>query len=184
VSGDEAIRLLLSDLGTAVIAVASGDTSMEPHLPGGCRIALAPARDVPRPGDVLVYRQHDYLVVHRYLGPAAAADGRPCLRTRGDGRNVLDPPVFADAVSARVTAVERSGSWRSLDGPGAAFYARLVAWHALAWAAAGAVSRPVGAGALVAWLDRAVLRVGATLFFTPFHGRVAAPVATGPERSV
>ena len=183
-SGDEALRVLLSERGTAVISVAAEDTSMEPLLAGGGRIALVPPRKAPRRGDLLVYRQHDYLVVHRYLGRASAPDGRPCFRTRGDGRNTLDPPLFPDAVAARVTSVERSGSWRSLEGRGPALYARLVAWHGLVWAAAGVVLRPLRAGTAAAWLDRAFLRAADALFFEACHGRVAAPAVPGPGGSV
>jgi hypothetical protein len=184
VSADEALRLLLSERGTAVISVAADDTSMEPLIAGGDRIALVPPRSAPRRGDVLVYRQQHYLVVHRYLGSASAPDGRPCFRTRGDGRNTLDPPLFPEAVAARVTSVERSGSWRSLEGRGPAFYARLVAWHGLGWAAAGVALRRLRAEAVAAWLDRACLRAAHALFFEACHGRVAAPAVTGPGSSV
>jgi hypothetical protein len=157
---------------------------MRPHLLGGDQVAVVAPRARPRAGDLLVYRQQDYLVVHRYLGRARAADGNRCLRTRGDGRNELDPPVLPDAVAARVVAVARDGAWRSLEGTGAMVYARLVAWHDLAWAAAGVGARRIGFGGVAARLDRWFLTIGAAVLFPVIHARIAAPAALGPDATV
>jgi hypothetical protein len=181
---DEALRLVLSERGTAVVPVTEGDTSMAPHLNGGDLVAVVAPREAHRSGDILIYRQQDYLVVHRYLGVARAPDGTPCLRTRGDGRNAFDPPVSAEAVIGRVVAVRRSGEWRSLDGAAASAYARLVAWHDLAWAAAGLAGTKVGLGGLVARLDRGLLTLGAPIAFRAVHRRIAPPAASGPAASV
>jgi len=184
VLSDEALELLLKERGGAVIPIAGEDTSMAPHLAGGDLIAAGPLKHSPRVGDLLVFRQRDYLVVHRYLGTARTPDGTPCLRTRGDGRNELDPPVAPSAVRARVTAVRRAGSWRSLDGPVPEAYARLVAWHDHAWAIAGIVGRRIGAGTLVTTIDRVLLRVASMLLFSPFHRRIAPPAQARAETSV
>lgn len=180
----QSLRLVLSQQARAVVPIATGDTSMEPHLSGGDVVEAAVAPATPRPGDLLIFAQRDYLVLHRYLGTARTPDGEPCLRTRGDGRNELDPPVAAGAVVARAVAVRRAGVWRSLEGPGPSLYARLVAWHALAWAAAGIAARKVGLGGVVRSLDGALLGVASRLFFVPMHGRIAAPPATRSENSV
>jgi len=157
---------------------------MRPHLLGGDRIAVVAPRPIPRAGDLLVFRQQDYLVVHRYLGRARTPGGDACLRTRGDGRSELDPPVSPDAVAARVVAVSRKGAWRSFEGRGASVYARLVAWHDLAWAAAGVAARGIGLGRLAATLDRGLLALGGALLFSLIHRRIAPPAVAGPDASV
>jgi hypothetical protein len=164
--------------------IAPGDTSMTPHLAGGDVVVAVPPRPVPRPGDLLIYLQQDYLVVHRYLGAARDPSGRPCLRTRGDGRNQLDPPLFAEAVRARVVSIGRSGAWRTVQGPMPEAYARLVAWHDQVWAVLGIAGRKVGLGRAVAAIDGALLRLVARLFFAPVHGRMAPPDRPRPEASV
>ena len=154
---EDAVRLLLAEGRPAILLIAAGDTSMEPLLHGGDAILAAPSHDRPRPGELLVFRQQDYMVAHRYLGRARTPDGAPCLRTRGDARNELDPPVDADRVVARVRAIRRGGVWRSLDGPGARIHGRLVAWHALAWSACAIVLGRAGLRPAAAALDRALL---------------------------
>jgi hypothetical protein len=181
---DQAFQLVLSERGIAIVPVAAGDTSMAPHLAGGDLVAAVAPRERPQAGDLLVYRQQDYLVVHRYLGPAHTRDGRPCLRTRGDGRNTLDPPISAAAVIGRVVAVRRAGEWRSLEGRAASVYARLVAWHDLSWAAAGMAGRKVGLGGLVAGVDRWLLKLGVPTVFRLVHRRIAPPGAAGSDPSV
>jgi len=160
---DQALDLLLSDRGFAVVSIAEGDESMLPHLHGGDAVR-AVAVDRPRAGDLLLYRQQDYWVVHRCLGPIAGG-----WRTRGDGRNLLDPPLSSERVLGRVTAVRRAGRWRSLEGGPARLYARLVGWHALFWAGSGVLARKVGAGRAVAAADRGLLRIAAALLFPAAH---------------
>ena len=175
---EQAFRILLAERGSAVVPVADGDASMRPLLEGGDLVLAVSPVTAPRAGDLIVYAQHDYLVVHRYLGEATAPDGTPCLRTRGDGRNRLDPPVLPRALRARVVAVRRGGIWLSLEGRRARVFARLIAWHALAWSAAGVALGAVGLGAAARVLDAALLRSTSILIPIVFR-RIPAPAAAG-----
>lgn len=129
-----------------------------------------------RPGDILVFRQVDYLVVHRYLCRARVGAGQVCLRTRGDAVLSLDPPVTSDRVLGRVVAIDRGDGWRDLRTRRARLYARALAVHDLAWAAAGAAAarldrRPRGGRwrRVVGRLDRRMLRLVHGLLFERMH---------------
>lgn len=180
----QALDLTLSEHGEAVLPVAAGDLSMVPHLRGGDLLLVRRAQGAPARGHLIVFRQNDYLVVHRYLGGARTPDGRPCYRTRGDGRSALDPPVLAADVVARAVAVRSGGTWRSLDGPAAGVYARMVAWHDLFWAAAAVAAQRAGLGGIAAALDRGLLRLGAPLVFPLLHRRIAPPGESGRRAAV
>jgi hypothetical protein len=181
---DEALRLMLSERGAAVVPVTAGETSMVPHLEGGDAVLAVPVAAPPAPGDLLLYRQQDYWVVHRCLGRATAVDGRTGFRTRGDGRNVLDPHLASENVLARVVAVRRGGTWRSLDGSTARVYASCMVWHDLCWAAAGVVARKAGLGSFVAALDLGALRLAVPIAFPLFHRRIPPPHAPSPDETV
>lgn len=183
VQRERALSLMFAERGGAVVVVAGGDTSMAPHLAGGDAVWAVPS-GAPAAGDLILYRQRDYWVVHRCLGRATAKDGREGLCTRGDGRNVLDPLLSAADVVARVVAVRRGGAWRSLESAPGRIYARLMAAHDLAWAALGVASRAVGLGALVAGLDRLVLTAIVPLAFPLFHPRIAPPAASEADGPV
>jgi len=172
---DQALDLVMSQRGQVVIPITAGDSSMIPHLRGGDAVLAIPPAGLPSCGDLVLFWQMDYWVVHRSLGPVVTRDGRSGLRTRGDGRNALDPLVVVDDVRARIVAVRRGGVWRTLDGTPARIYARLVAWHDLFWAAAGVVAGSVGLGRAVAAIDLALLRIAVPLVFPLIHGRIAAP---------
>jgi hypothetical protein len=176
--------MMLSTRGEAVVVVRPGDTSMVPHLRGGDAVLAVPLEAPPGRGDLLLYRQSDYWVVHRCLGRAVARDGREGLRTRGDGRNSLDPLLAPEDVLASVTAVRRGGVWRSLQSRRARVYARLMAWHDLSWAAAGVVGRKVGLGRAVSAIDLLSLRLSVPLAFPLFHRRIARPAVSGPDQAV
>jgi hypothetical protein len=183
VQREHALSLMFSERGGAVVLVAGGDSSMLPLLRGGDAVLAVPLQTEPALGDLILFGQRDYWVVHRCLGRAESRDGRAGFRTRGDGRNVLDPHLLAGDVRARVVAVRRGGGWRSLEGTPARGYAQLMAWHDMAWAAAGIAARRIGLGAVVAALDLAVLRVAVPLAFPLFHRRMAPPAlasADGP----
>jgi len=181
---DQALELMLANRGTAVVPVTLGESSMLPHLKGGDAVLAARLAAPPAPGDLLLYKQQDYWVVHRCLGRAPASDGTPGFRTRGDGRNLLDPHLAADAVLARVVALRRGGIWHSLDTPAARVYATCMAWHDLGWAAAGWAARKAGLGALVAGLDRGVLSLLVPFVFPLFHRRIPPPDVTSPDGAV
>ena len=181
---DHALELMLSDRGEVIVSVTEGDTSMVPHLRGGDAVLAVPSVAVPGPGDLLLFRQQDYWVVHRCLAWASASDGSRCLRTRGDGRNELDPPLPPADVRARIVALRRGGAWRSLQGGPARWYARCVAWHDMFFAAAGVLARKAGLGPAAAAIDRGTLRFWAPLTFPICHRRIAPPAASGSERPV
>jgi hypothetical protein len=181
---DQALQLMLAERGGAVIPVTDGDTSMVPHLRGGDAVLAVPLVAPPGAGDLLLYRQQDYWVVHRCLGRASSLDGRPGLRTRGDGRNELDPRLPSEDIRARVVALRRGGAWRSLQGAPARVYARLIAWHDLFFAAAGVIARRAGLGRAGAAIDRGALRFWVPLVVPLVHRRIAPPAVSGPERAV
>ena len=176
--------MMLSERGAAIVVITEGDTSMVPHFSGKDAVLAAPRAARPRPGDLLLYRQGDYWVVHRFLGWTAARDGGEVLRTRGDGRNVLDPLLAPDDVLARVTALRRRGVWHSLESRPARAYALLLAWHDLFWAAAGVAARKAGLGRAVAGVDLFSLRLSVPLAFPLFHRRIANPAVAGPDEAV
>jgi hypothetical protein len=181
---DEALRLALEDGRSAVVPIVQGDASMAPLLRGGDAVvaaAVGPAGPVR--GDIVVFRQNDYLVIHRYLGRARAADGTPCLRTRGDGKNRLDPPLAAANLLGRAIAVRRNGAWRSLEGPGARLFRSAMAWHALFWAGAGAWARRAGLGGAIAALDLALLAATVRCAFAVLHARIPGPPDDGPAKT-
>jgi hypothetical protein len=154
--------------------------SMEPTLPDGSQIVVDFAARSFRRGDLVVFRQGREVVVHRYLGRATFPDGRPCLRTRGDGLLYLDPPSAPESVLGRVLLLRRDGVWRDLRGRGATAYARCLAWHDYFWAACGVAAerlqgRRGGAWRLTRRVDRALLRQVDGLLFTRLH-RTAPPI--------
>lgn len=116
---------------------------MLPTLGDGQRIAVELGSAPPERGDLLLYRQLDYLVVHRMLGSARLAGGGPGLRTRGDGKPGLDPPLDPKRVLGRVVALEARGEWWDLDASGARLYAIAAALHDLFWAVASHVGSKV-----------------------------------------
>jgi hypothetical protein len=180
-----ALSLMFAERGGAVVLVADGDTSMVPHLQGGDAVLAVPlAAAEPGRGDLLLFGQQDYWVIHRCLGRAESGDGRRGFRTRGDGRNVLDPHLLAGDVRARVVALRRGGTWRSLEGGWARGYARLLAWHDMTWAVAGVAARKIGLASVVAALDLAVLRVAVPLAFPLFHRRMAPPALASDDGPV
>ena len=181
---DQALQLTLSTHGSAIVVVTQGDTSMVPHLRGGDAVLAVPLEAAPRRGDLLLYRQSGYWVVHRCLGHAVTRDGRPGLRTRGDGRNALDPLLAPEDVLARVTALRRRGVWRSLESYPARAYAQLLAWHDLLWAVAGVAARKAGLGRAVAEIDLFSLRLSVPFAFPLFHRRIVPPATSGPDETV
>ena len=181
---DAAVELMGQSSGRGTFRV-SGE-SMTPTLMPGSLVAVDLSQASLRRGDILLFRQVDYLTVHRLLGRARFPDGRPCLRTRGDGRNRLDPPLDRSDVHGRVFAVLMDGGWRDVRSGRARFYAKALAFHDLAWAAAGVLAarldRRMGregspgplAGATEG-VDRMLLGLLHRVLFLWFHPRIAAP---------
>jgi len=177
------VELLGAGDGTVELDVAG--TSMLPTLSPGDRVRIRLDRRTPKVGEIVVFSQGDSIVVHRYLGPAAARDGTPCLRSRGDGRSELDPPLFRERMIGTAVAVRRRGAWRSLDGGGARLYGAAVAAHDLVWSGvahlAGRVS--VGARSVAAALDRALLKGADRAFFAILHRAAPESANRGPRKA-
>jgi hypothetical protein len=163
--------------------------SMRPTLRPGQLLAVEFSPDVTARGDMLVFRQGDALLVHRLLGPAPPLEGRPRLRTRGDGVLELDPPVDLDRVVARVVAFKDGERWRSTRHRAARAYAWCLAWHNLFWAAVGAVLRRLEyrlkrskfglrLRPTARAVDRRLLRWVHRLLSKPMHRPVAKPEGT------
>ena len=160
--------------------------SMTPTLRPGDLVAVDFSQVPLRRGDILLFRQVDYLTVHRLLGTARLPDGSACLRTRGDGRHRLDPPLDRSRVHGRVFAVQGKGAWRDMRSRGARLYARSMALHDLAWAAVGVLAarldRLAGRGGsqrsletAAAWVDQKLLGLLHRLLFSRVHPRIDRP---------
>ena len=90
---DAALRSMAAE-GGVELTVRGG--SMEPGLAGGARVRVRRSRR-PLPGDVVVVRSGERLLVHRLLG-AAPRKGAWRLLTRGDAAPRPDPWVDAGDV--------------------------------------------------------------------------------------
>jgi hypothetical protein len=188
----DAVVDLMGRTGGGAVLPMQGE-SMVPLLREGQLIAVDLSPVEPVIGDLLLYRQLDYLVVHRYLGPATREDGNPTLRTRGDACLGLDPPLDRTRVRGRVVAIETQGHWWYLDGGGARAWALGVALHDLFWAGAGVLARRCDAlvgrlrvrGRAESWaarIDQSMLRLAHRLLFRVLHrsGQDGPPGFTKP----
>lgn len=160
--------------------------SMTPTLRPGDLVAVDFSQVSLRRGDILLFRQVDYLTVHRLLGTARLPDGGPCLRTRGDGRHRLDPALDRSRVHGRVFAVLKEGGWRDMRSGTARFYAQALALHDLAWAGAGVLAarfdRLVGLRgerrfleAVTAFVDQKLLGLVHRVLFSLAHSQIDSP---------
>jgi len=181
---DEAVELLAAAGGVAQITIQG--ESMLPTLRPDQRVAVDFAALNPRRGDLALFRQHDYHVVHRILGPATRPAGAGCLRARGDHLPGLDPPVAPGAIRGTVVALEAAGEgWWLLDGSGARLYARAVALHGIFWgglAALTARARTPALRGLVSRCDRALLALAHRICFPLCHRRGEPPRANDAAR--
>jgi len=100
------VELLGAGDGTVELDVAG--TSMLPTLSPGDRVRIRLDRRTPKVGEIVVFSQGDSIVVHRYLGPAAARDVveaiEPALETLSHGR--------CTARSCAPSAIEAHQRWR------------------------------------------------------------------------
>ena len=160
-------------------------TSMLPTLGEGQTVAVDFSPERLTRGDVIVFRQHDDLVVHRLVGHGKR-DGRAYYRARGDGRGYLDPPLDPERVVGRVVAQCDREVWRSLRGIAARLYGLQFAWHNYCWAAAGVLARAaervlsrvrlrLPLAAAVQALDHGLLRVAHRFLFVLAHREISRP---------
>ncbi len=179
----DAVVGLLGETGVAGVVPVRGE-SMLPTLREGARVRVDFAPGALRFGDLLLFRQQDYLVVHRFVGRGKPGDGGAVLRCRGDGRPALDPPVPLRSVVGRVVAVERPDGWRSTKTARGRLYGALLGAHGLFWAAATHVAERaeslLGRAGLrlplrrvSTALDGFLLRAGDAVLFNRMHPRVA-----------
>src|SRR5262249_40863205 len=92
--------------GLSVRFRATGD-SMWPTILSGDVVTVAPVAlpDIST-GDVLLYRDGDRVLAHRFVGLTARSN-EPRLHLRGDANIGCDRPVAMVQVVGRVTSVER-----------------------------------------------------------------------------
>jgi len=160
-------------------------TSMLPTLGEGQTVAVDFSPERLMRGDLIVFRQHDDLVVHRLVG-YGNRDGRAYYRARGDGRGYLDPPLYPESVAGRVVALSDGDAWRSLRGSAARLYGLQFAWHNYCWAAAGVLARAVERllsrvrlrlplAAVVQAVDHRLLRMAHRFLFVLAHREIPRP---------
>ena len=189
---DEAVELLAESGGIAVVTMEG--ESMLPTLRPGQRVAVDFSALEPERGDLALFRQQDYHVVHRVLGPASSPAGGGCLRARGDHLPALDPPVAPASVRGTVVAIEQApGLWWNMRGGGARLYAIAAALHGLFWAGMAVLGGKADAMAtraggrprlreLASRCDRAALGVAHRLFFSPCHRQGGLPRSNDDDR--
>ena len=164
--------------------------SMVPTLTEGQLLAIEFSPDRLSRGNMLVYRQEGLLMVHRLLGRARTPDGRPSLRTRGDGLPNFDPHLELPSVVGRVIALETADGWRSTLGRPARAYAWCLAWHDYFWAATAVLARGIEGvlgriglrvqlRRLVVGVDRRSLRLAHRFLFERVH-----PLGPLPDEAV
>ena len=167
-------------------------TSMHPTLRQDQELAIDFGATDLRRGDLLLYRQLDYLVVHRLVGWIPRDPGPPFLKTRGDARVDIDPPLDPRRLVGRVTAVRDGDGWWRMRGRGARLYAGCLAWHDLTWAALVSIAgrgdrgfRKLGLKTpflgVMARIDRGLLQLGHALLFRPLHRRTDEPPEPPPS---
>ena len=190
---DAAVELL-GESGRGGTVFVQG-TSMLPTLHEGQRLYATFRVDRPRRGDLLLFRQVDYLVVHRLVGRTRTPEGGRAWRTRGDAKIILDPPVRPQKVVGRVLAAETAEGWIGFEGRRSRIYAVLLAWHGLAWWSAGAVGHFIDRGlrktlkwtpgvrAGVGRVDRALMRLAHALLFDWAHPQVGPPVSPATDEA-
>lgn len=182
---DEAVDLLAAAGGIAVITISDDGESMLPTLRPGQRVAVDFSAREPERGDLVLFRQQDYHVVHRILGIASTPAGGGYLRARGDHRPGLDPPVAPASVRGTVVAVERaSGVWWEMGGGGARLYAIAVALHGSFWAGLAVLGGKISPRLrdLVSRCDQAMLGAAHRTFFSLCHRQGGLPRSNDDDR--
>jgi len=150
--------------------------SMEPTFRGVRNVAVQFSAEVPRFGEILVFRQRGILVVHRLIG------GGERFRMRGDGTISFDPWLQPADVVGRVIALEiDAGGWLGTRSRLARLYGVAVGLHNLSWGGLGAVLVKLLGNRGEDWrwrvgkLDQWMLRIAHRLFFSWIHKSVPNP---------
>ena len=185
-----AVELLGSSGRQAVIPVEG--MSMLPTFPPDSRILVDFSSRSPATGDIILFHQAGSMVVHRFLARVDSRHHGPCLRTRGDSLQALDPPLSDGNLLGRVIACRRSGTWYRLEGAGARVWAVMAGSHDHFWAAVAAggerVDRFLTRFGLPRWLkpaagflDRFGLWLGDRLLFRLLHRTMDPPALPETE---
>jgi hypothetical protein len=164
--------------------------SMLPTIVDGQRVAIKLGRRRLERGDLILFRLADEWVVHRLLGETVSPEGQPCLRTRGDGRQFFDPPIYHEMVEGRVIALQKARGWCDLRSAGAKIYSLSLVLHGFCWTMISLLARRVEAalrGVGIAWpmqswvgrLDAGLLRLVHRLLFTRLHRHSTLPPESG-----
>jgi signal peptidase I len=184
------VELLGSSGRQAVIPVEGG--SMVPTFPPETVILVDFSARSPVVGDIILFHQAGSLVVHRFLARVDSRNFGPCMRTRGDSIQALDPPLLDKDLLGRVIAYRRSGTWYRLEGAGARLWAAMVGAHDYFWAVVavgagrmdGVLSR-IGLGRRLkpaaGYLDQIGLRLGDRILFHLLHRTMDPPTLQEAE---
>jgi signal peptidase I len=104
------------DAGEPVWLPLSGE-SMAPLLPSGSQVLVSQTvTGQIRFGDLLVYEAEGRIICHRVLRRRRYGASYTFL-TKGDGRRMTDPWVYAEQVIGIVVAIDRNGSIVRLNAP-------------------------------------------------------------------
>lgn len=121
---------LLRRSGREIESLVSG-RSMEPAIPSGAHIRIAPGAVPVAIGTAVAIVTPGGLVAHRLIARGRFPWNRRFVLTQGDGSRFCDPPVPAELVLGEITGWRESDSWRSVSPP--APTARAGGWRASAW---------------------------------------------------
>jgi len=140
---------LLRRSGQAIESAVSG-RSMEPAIPSGAEIRIAPSPAVPPVGTPVAIVTPGGLVAHRLVARGCLPWNRDFVLTQGDGSRLCDPPVPVHLVLGAVAEWRLDGPWCAV--PSIARTARATDRRAALWrrlVALGFAVHPWLAGALV-----------------------------------
>jgi signal peptidase I len=110
----ELIKAVLES-GNSVELPASG-YSMFPTLRPGDKVLISPVTEniPPVPGDILIIKDDNILVLHRLIEIRKDIEGNIVFITRGDSMNESDSPARGDQIVGIVYSFRRNNKRRSL----------------------------------------------------------------------
>jgi hypothetical protein len=121
---------LLRRSGRAIESTVSG-RSMEPAIPSGALIRIAPGSAPPPIGTAVAIVAPGGMVAHRLVARGRLPWNRRFVLTQGDGSRFCDPPVPAEAILGTVTAWRKAHAWHPVPPPAAT--ARAAGGRATLW---------------------------------------------------